>query len=173
MRTRMRRVMPSLLLSLIIRSVILRVLSPLRCKMGTRNKIHIHNWGGKNEWSPAPPGLSQDLRPDGIQQKVLRDLVEMLAKPLSITYQQPWSTGEVPDGWRLICVMPMYKEGQKEDPRSYMPVSLILVLGKIIEQIVLIVVTACLRQQGLTSMSSWKVFSAWPTWSPSVTRCPM
>ncbi|GAB0206965.1 hypothetical protein GRJ2_003162100 [Grus japonensis] len=53
---------------------------------------------------------------DGIHLRVLRELAEELAKPLSIIYQQSWLTGEVPDDWRLANVMPIYKKGQKEDP---------------------------------------------------------
>jgi len=34
---------------------------------------------------------------DGIHPGVLRELAEELAKPLSISYQQSWLIGEVPD----------------------------------------------------------------------------
>ena len=47
------------------------------------------------------------MGPDGIHPRILRELVEELAKPLSIIYQQSWSTGEVPDDWRLANVMPI------------------------------------------------------------------
>lgn len=41
--------------------------------------------------------------PDGIHPKVLKKLVEVLAKPLSITDQQSWLTGEVQftRGWQM------------------------------------------------------------------------
>jgi len=42
---------------------------------------------------------------------VLRELAEELAKPLSITYQQSWLTGEVPDDWKMTSVMSVYKKG--------------------------------------------------------------
>ncbi|GAB0203928.1 mitochondrial enolase superfamily member 1 [Grus japonensis] len=70
---------------------------------------------------------------DGIHLKILRELAEELAKPLSIIYQQSWLTGEVPDDWRLANVTPIYKKGQKEDLGNYRPVSLTLVPGKIME----------------------------------------
>ena len=63
--------------------------------------------------------------------------MEELAKPLSIIYQQSWSTGEVPEDWRLANVMPIYKKGQREDPGNYRPVSLTSVPGKIMERFVL------------------------------------
>jgi len=61
---------------------------------------------------------------EGIHPRVLRELAEELAKPLSIIYQQPWLTGEVPDNWRIANVTPIYKKGRKEDPRNYRSVSL-------------------------------------------------
>ncbi|GAB0204867.1 mitochondrial enolase superfamily member 1 [Grus japonensis] len=78
---------------------------------------------------------------DGIQPKVLRELEEVLTKPLSIIYQQSWLTGEVPVDWRLASVTPIYKKGWKEDPGNYRPVSLTLVLGKVMEQIILSAIT--------------------------------
>ncbi|KAK4808512.1 hypothetical protein QYF61_005829 [Mycteria americana] len=74
---------------------------------------------------------------DGIHLRVLRELVEELAKPLSIIYQQSWLTGEVPDDWTLANVTPIYKKGQKVDAGNYRPVSLLSVLGKIMEQFIL------------------------------------
>ena len=78
---------------------------------------------------------------DGIHLWVLRELLEVLTKPLSIIYQQSWLTGEVPVDWRLANVMPIYKKGQKEAPGNYKPVSLTLVPGKVMEQIVLSAIT--------------------------------
>ncbi|KFQ84791.1 hypothetical protein N337_08795, partial [Phoenicopterus ruber ruber] len=79
----------------------------------------------------------KSMGPDGIHTRVLRELVEVLTKPLSIIYQQSWLTGEVPVDWRLANVMPNYKKGQKEDPGNYRPVSLNAVQEKVMEQIIL------------------------------------
>ncbi|KAK4827545.1 hypothetical protein QYF61_019169 [Mycteria americana] len=59
-----------------------------------------------------------------IYPRVLKELAEVLTKPLSINYQQSWLTGEVPVDWRLANVTPIYKKGWKEDPGNYRPVSL-------------------------------------------------
>ncbi|GAB0205040.1 mitochondrial enolase superfamily member 1 [Grus japonensis] len=74
---------------------------------------------------------------DGIHPRVLRQVVEVLTKPLSIIYQQSWLSGEIPVDWRVADVMPIYKKGQKENLGNYRPVSLTLVPGKIMEWFIL------------------------------------
>ncbi|RMC06925.1 hypothetical protein DUI87_16376 [Hirundo rustica rustica] len=66
----------------------------------------------------------KSMGPDGIHPRVMRELADELAKPLSIIYQQSWLTGEVPDDWKLANVTPIHKKGGKEDPSNYRPVSL-------------------------------------------------
>jgi len=87
---------------------------------------------------------------DGIHLRVLRELAEELAKPLSAIYQQSWLTGEVPDDWRTANVTPIYEKGRKEDPGNYRPVSLTSVLGKIMEQFILSALTGHVKDnQGI------------------------
>jgi len=83
----------------------------------------------------------KSMGPDGIHPRVLRELAEEVAKPLSITYQQSWLTGEVPDDWSIADATPIYKKDQKEDLGNYRPVSLTSVSGKIKEQFILSAVT--------------------------------
>ncbi|KFW66504.1 hypothetical protein AS28_11516, partial [Pygoscelis adeliae] len=90
------------------------------------------------------------MGPDGIQPRVLKELAEVLTKPLSIIYQQSWLTGEVPVDWRLANMTPIYKKGQKEDPGNYRPVSLTSVPGKVMEQIILSAITQHIQdKQGI------------------------
>ena len=77
------------------------------------------------------------MGPDEIHPRVLRELAEVIAEPLSIICQCSLLTGEVPEDWRLASVTPIYKKGCKEDPGNYRPVSLTSVPGKIMERIVL------------------------------------
>ncbi|GAB0199653.1 lysine-specific histone demethylase 1A [Grus japonensis] len=127
--------------SLAVRPVVLWVPSPLRWKTG--------NWE-QNEAPIIQGEMISDLLHhldthksmglDGIP-RVLKELAEVLSKPLSIIYQQSWLTREVPVDWRLANVMPIHKKGQKEDLGNYRPVSLTWVLAKAMEQIVLSAIT--------------------------------
>jgi len=88
---------------------------------------------------------------DGIHPRELREVVEQMAKPLSIIYQQSWLTREVTDDWRIASVTPTYKKGRKEDPGSYRPVRLTSVPGKITECIH----QACAGQPGDQAQPVW------------------
>ncbi|KFQ84024.1 hypothetical protein N337_09932, partial [Phoenicopterus ruber ruber] len=79
----------------------------------------------------------KSMGPDEIHTRVLRELAEVLTKPLSIIYQQSWLTGEVPVDWRSANVTPIYTNDRKEDPGNYRPVSLTSVPGKLMEQTIL------------------------------------
>uniref|UniRef100_A0A8C3LJD3 Reverse transcriptase domain-containing protein n=1 Tax=Chrysolophus pictus TaxID=9089 RepID=A0A8C3LJD3_CHRPC len=87
----------------------------------------------------------KSMGPDEIHPRVLRELAEVIAKPLSIIYQCSLLTGEVPEDWKLANVTPIYKKGCKEDPGNYRPVSLTSVPGKVMEQIVLREITRQVR----------------------------
>ncbi|RMC15011.1 hypothetical protein DUI87_07190 [Hirundo rustica rustica] len=94
--------------------------------------------------------IHKSMGPDGIHLRVMRELADELAKPLSIIYYQSWLTGKVPDNWKLANVTPIHKKGAKEDPGNYSPVSLTSVPGKIMEQFILSAITQNLQDdQGI------------------------
>lgn len=65
----------------------------------------------------------------------------MIAKLLSVIFQQSWSTEEVLDDWKLANMTPIYQKDWKKDLGNYRPSSLTLVSGKTMEQITLSEIT--------------------------------
>ncbi|KAJ7406679.1 rna-directed dna polymerase from mobile element jockey-like [Pitangus sulphuratus] len=72
-----------------------------------------------------------------IHDEILKELVDVIAKPLSMIFEWSWESGEVQAEWKLMNLAPIFKNGKKEDPRNYRPVSLTTVPSKIMEKIIL------------------------------------
>ncbi|KAJ7418177.1 RNA-directed DNA polymerase from mobile element jockey-like protein [Willisornis vidua] len=83
----------------------------------------------------------KSMESSGIHPRVPMELVEMLIEPLPIIHHSSWLLWEVLIDWTLASVMSIYKKDQKKDLGNYRSVSLTSVPGKVMEHIILSIIT--------------------------------
>jgi len=74
------------------------------------------------------------MEPDEVHLQILRELVDEVAKPLSIIFEKLWQSGEISSDWKRVNKTPIFKKGKRKTHRS---VSFTSVPSKIMEQILL------------------------------------
>lgn len=79
----------------------------------------------------------KSMGPDGMHPWVLRELADVIVKPLSIIFDWSWWLGELPEDWKTANVTCIFKKGRKEDPGDYRLVSLPLMPSKVMEPLIL------------------------------------
>ncbi|KFV82338.1 RNA-directed DNA polymerase from mobile element jockey, partial [Struthio camelus australis] len=95
----------------------------------------------------SKPDIHKSMGPDRMHPQVLRELADVIARPLSIIFERSWRSGEVPEDWKKASVTPVFQKGKKEEPGNSRPVSLTSIPGKVMEQLLLEVITKHVEDQ--------------------------
>ena len=74
--------------------------------------------------------------PDELPNRVLRELRNELAGPLTAIFRQSLETSQLPDDWRNAYITLIFKKGNRHESSNYRPVSLTSVCCKLLEHIV-------------------------------------
>lgn len=69
--------------------------------------------------------------------KFIKLFAEELCAPLTILINDAFKNGEFPDFLKISRIMPIFKKGDKHDPANYRPISILPVLSKIFEKLLL------------------------------------
>ena len=77
--------------------------------------------------------VSKSPGPDGIHPRILRELSDELAYPLTVLLNKSLVEGRLPTAWKTAEVRPIFKKGAKSSPGNYRPVSLTSVVCKVFE----------------------------------------
>ena len=88
----------------------------------------------------SEPDTHRSMGPNWMHPPVPRELADVIVEPLSTIFQKSWGT-DMPEDWRKASVTPIFKMSKKEDPGNYRPVSLMSIPGKVMEQLILGVIS--------------------------------
>lgn len=73
---------------------------------------------------------------DDIPITVIKDNIDILAKPLSDFFNKCVDDGIFPDQFKIGKIVPIHKKGSRKDPKMYRPISLLPTKSKIFEKII-------------------------------------
>jgi hypothetical protein len=73
--------------------------------------------------------------PDNIDNKILKQIAELIAGPLSHIINRCFECAVFPDSFKIASISPIFKKGDKNNPGNYRPISLISNLAKILEKL--------------------------------------
>lgn len=82
--------------------------------------------------------LNSNVAPgvDGITVKDLSDIKHIIAPILVLIFNEILHSGMYPKILKTATIIPIHKQGTKEDPNNYRPISLMSTIGKILERII-------------------------------------
>ena len=73
---------------------------------------------------------------DGISNKLIKDLCDVISHPLTLIFNQSLQTGIFPSSMKWADITPLYKSKSKYEKTNYRPISLLLTISKILEKAV-------------------------------------
>ena len=79
--------------------------------------------------------LGKSSGPDGINNRILKELSSPLSTPLSHLFNYSMSKGIFPDIWKEANVSPLFKKDDPSSVSNYRPISLLNTIGKVMEKL--------------------------------------
>ena len=73
--------------------------------------------------------------PDSINSYVLREIASAIYSPLRDLFSYSLRSGKVPSQWKLAHVCAVFKKADPQEISNYRPISLLIVVGKVLERI--------------------------------------
>ena len=72
---------------------------------------------------------------DEISVKMLKLCAPSICKPLTLLFENCFTSGEFPNVWKKSNIVPVHKKGDKQLIKNYRPVSLLPICGELMEKL--------------------------------------
>ena len=79
---------------------------------------------------------SKTQGPDNFHPKYLKETKDQLKVPLNTIFENSLEESKIPEVWKQASVSAIFKQGEKQKPGNYRPISLTSVPGKLMERII-------------------------------------
>ena len=79
--------------------------------------------------------ISKSPGPDKLHPRILHDLCNEIAKPITTIFSRSLRTMDIPGEWRDGWITAIFKKGTRKLPSTYRPVSLTCILSKVLEKL--------------------------------------
>ena len=76
------------------------------------------------------------MGPDNLNPRVLHETRQQITPILTRILTESWQSGELPRDWKLANFSANHKQGSKNHPNNYTPISLTAICCKILERII-------------------------------------
>ena len=73
---------------------------------------------------------------DNISNLILKNNADILAKPITNIANKSLTSGTFTCDWKQAIVIPVFKNGDRQDYRNYRPISLLSCTSKVLERVV-------------------------------------
>ena len=80
--------------------------------------------------------INKSCGPDNLHPRLLLELADMIAVPVTILFNETLKNGNLPNDWKMAYITGVFKKGSKQLPENYRPISLTSILCKIMEKFV-------------------------------------
>lgn len=98
-----------------------------------------------SEWRPLNISEIENLIKDidinkgsnikNINTKLFKDCLTAIPDKLLFLFNKVFSDGEFPDSWKVGCVVPIFKSGNRKKVNNYRPITLLPIVGKLVEKL--------------------------------------
>ena len=102
-----------------------------------------------SEIRPLKSGKAVGL--DNIPPRLLKDASAIVTKPITAIINASLSQSKVPDVWKAAYVIPLFKEGRKDNVDNYHPISILPAISELLEWVVHTQLVSYLQENRLLS----------------------